>query len=377
MVPGSVPRNATFRMMRPVRLIIAFLLILTGVGYAPVVAQQENVYETELLGWTIEVSGPSYVLQNADLEEYPHGRGERVYITSVDSAGFVEVSFFDDEDTPEQTIELMLRDFDAASRSLEVLDTGFANDLHYALARFELEQGMSGYFYIEVAEDIDGNTDFAQSIYSLDADFLEQLSLAREEISLAGLQFLAEPVLDLETLVSEDQARLASTPEPVPTPDQGSYTYETNGAGLEVEGHIEFDFPLITRELDIMFLSSEHGYGVVGFIHQKSDSPETVMASVFVDAPVGAEAPVELYAESDDSRAFGVYRVQTQGETRAMVLEISSVSDGVWKVQGMAVTESEFETELANYQNDVTFNGEPLLGEVSIDDIIPILNDSD
>lgn len=378
MFPGTTSKNPGSTVVGRLRALVVCLTILAGLpvsaGFA---AQDDNVYEAELIDWTIEASGPNYMLQNVDLEEYPHGRGERIYITSVDSAGFVEVSFFDDEDSPEQTIELMLRDFESASRSLDVLDSGFADDVHYAFARFELEQGMSGYFYIEVAEDIDGNTDLSQSIYSIDADFLEQLEIARSEISLAGLSFLAAPVIDLDSIVRKDQALLASTPELVPTPDQGSYTFETNDAELVVRGNIEFDFPLINRELDIMYLSSAHGYGAVGFIYQDAESAEAVMTSVFVDAPVGEEAPVELHTESNDSRAFGVYRVETQGEIRAMVIEVTRLQEGVWQVQAMAVTESEFEPELAEYQNGVTFDGEALLGEIHADEIVSILNDND
>lgn len=378
MFSGKTPLSPSSVVTVPIRLVITVVLIFASLS-APsgVAAQDSNEYEAELHDWTISVSGPNYVLQNVSLEEYPHGRGERIYVTSVESAGFVEISFFDDEDSPEQTIELNLRDFESASRSLEVLDRGFANDVHHALARFELEQGMSGYFYIEVAEDIDGNVDLAQSIYTLDADFLDQLDIARTEISLAGLAFLADPAIDLESIITEDRALLASTPVPAATPDQGSYTFETNDAELVVGGEIEFNYPLVNRELDIMFLSSTHGYGVVGFYHQDADSAEAVMSSVFVDAPTGDEAPVELFAESDDARAFGVYRVETQGESRAMIIEVTAVSDGLWQVQAIAVTESEFASELAHYQSGVGFAGEPMLGGIVGDDIVFVLNDND
>src|SRR5699024_661026 len=134
-----------------------------------------------------------------------------------------------------------------------------ANDVNYAFARFQLETQVFGYLYMEVVEDVQGNTDVAQSFYSLDQDFLEQLDVARSEIQIDERPFLAEPVIGLEDLVAQDQALLASTPEPVPTPDQGSYTYQTVEVDLVVEGNIEFDFPLRNRELDVMFLESDHG----------------------------------------------------------------------------------------------------------------------
>lgn len=378
MVAYRTMPNQSSPITRRIRLVIACLVLVASIPFAVGAAAQPGTpYETELLGWNIDVTGPNYTLENVALEEYPHGQGERVYITSLESLGFVEISFFDDEDTPEQTVDLMLRDFDAASRSLEVLDSGFANDIHYALARFELEQGMAGYFYIEVAEDVVGNTDVSQSLYTLDSDFLEQLDLARSEISLEGLPFLAQPAIDLESKVSDDQVLLASTPEPIATPDQGNYTFRTTDVVLDVQGSIEFDFPLINRELDIMFLRSANGYGVAGFVHQEVESAEQVMAGIFLDAPPGDEAPVELYKESDNSRVFGVYRVETQGETRAMIIEITRIDDGLWQVEAMAVVETSFHTELVEYQSGVTLGGDPLLGDIDAEEVVMILNEND
>lgn len=358
------------------RMLVVLTLTIVPFAWAEVSAQEDGSYQAELIDWTIDVTGSDYVLQNVALEEYPHGRGERIYITSVDSAGFAEVSFFDDTDTPEQTIELNLSDFDAASNSLVVLERGAVGDIHYALARFELQQGMNGYFYIEVAQDIEGNIDLSQSLYSLDSDFLAQLELASSEISMAGLAFLQNPVIDLNAIVHADQDSLAATPQPVATPEQGSYTFEFADAVLVVEGAIGFDFPLANRDSDLMFLQSAQGYGVVGFINQDTKSAEVVLNSFFIGAPVGDEAPVELFLESDSVRAFGVYRIATQGEIRAMIIEVIQVSDGLWQVEAMAVTEAEFESSLIDYQSGVSLNGEPLLGNIEASEIVTILNSS-
>lgn len=358
-------------------LLIAVVLIPLVLWPSALGAQQgteSDPYRTDLLNWSIAVTGPNYTLVDVALEEYPHGRGERIYIASVESLGFVEIAFFDDEDSPEDTIDLMIRDFTSASQSLEVLEIGFANDMHFALARFQLHQGPSGYFYIEVAEDIDGNVDLAQSIYTLDAEFLTQLEIAQSEISMNGLAFLQEPVIDLETIIEADIALLASTPEPVPTPHRGTHTFETNATELVVDDPIEFDFPFTSSVLEVMYLQSQHGYGLAGFIHQESDSAEDVLASIFEGAPSGAEAPVEIYLESDGSHALGVYRIQTRGETRVMVTSIVNVDDDLWKVEAMAVTESEFAGELEGYHRGVTFDGEVFLGDIEADFIEDILN---
>lgn len=380
MNPDVTPAKDIRTFVWPRGLVLLVLSLLIGSlpmvsAYAYQDDSESDSYRTELLDWNISTTGPNYVLSDVALEEYPHGRGERIYITSVDSLGFVEVAFFDDEDTPEQTIDIMLRDFEAASTSFAVLDSGLANDIHYALARFDLGQGTYGYFYIEVAEDIDGNVDLAQSIYTLNTDFLEQLEIAREEISLGGLAFLANPVIDLPTIIADDTAMLESTPAPVATPQRGSFTFETRDAELVVDDPIEYDFPFSNNELEVIFLTSIHGYGVVGFIHQDADSADAVLGSVFVGAPAGSEAPVELFLETEGHRALGVYRVQTQDETRAMVIEVVELDDGLWQVQAMAVTESEFVSEFEGYRRGVTFNGQPFLNDIDLDVIVNILEE--
>lgn len=378
MIPDQPHRMSVTR--RAMFALVATSSLATVFAPTPAGARQQGTesdpYRTELLDWSIAVTGPNYTLVDVALEEYPHGRGERIYIASVESLGFVEIALFDDEDQPEDTIDLMLRDFRSASQSLEVLEIGFANDLHFALARFELHQGPSGYFYIEVAEDIDGNVDLAQSIYTLDAEFLPQLEIAQSEISMNGLPFLNEPAIDLQALIDADTVLLASTPEPVSTPQRGTHTFETNATELMVDDPIEFDFPLTSNVLEVMYLRSAHGYGLAGFIHQDADSASDVLSSVFVGAPTGAEAPVELYLESDDSYALGVYRVQTQGVTRVMVIAISDVGDGLWQVQAIAVTEHEFANELEGYHQGVTFDGETFLGEIDAEFVENILNEN-
>lgn len=358
--------------------LVALLAVLHPIHYSPVVSAQQGTeddpYRTELLDWSIAVTGPNYTLVDVALEQYPHGRGERVYIASVESLGFVEIALFDDNDSPEDTIDLMLRDFASASQSLNVLETGIVGQMHFALARFQLHQGPSGYFYIEVAEDIDGNVDLAQSIYTLDAEFLIQLDIARSEISLNGLPFLNEPVIDLDAIVAADIQLVASTPEPVTTPQRGTHVFETNSAQLVVDDPTSFDFPFTNSVLEVMYLRSDHGFGLAGFIHQHATSADEILTSVFVDAPSGAEAPVELFLESDGAHAIGVYRIQTQGETRIMVLTVTAAGDDLWIVEAIAATESEFANELDAYHRSVTFNGKAFLGEIDSDFIEGILD---
>lgn len=362
------------------RVVFCLLLITSSIMVfvaSPSAAQSGtpgDPYKAELLDWKISVSGPNYVLENVALEEYPHGRGERIYVTSVESLGFVEIAFFDDQDTAEDSIDIMLRDFASASTSFAVIDSGVDGDIHLALARFQIDKRLNGYFYVEIAEDIDGNTDVMQSMYSLDSDFMEQLAIAREEIDLNGMAFFADPVVDIDVLIQADEALLVSTPEPVKTLRQGTFEYDSGPATLQVSGVIGYDFAFVNDTLDVKFLESTNGYAVVGYIHQAADSADQVMASVFEGAPADSSAPVELHIESDENAAFGVYRITTTDESRIMVIQVQRLDDDLWMVQAMAVSESTFLSEFHAYQDGVSFDGNPLLEGVSIDEILAILD---
>ncbi len=353
----------------------ACLLLL--VLYTPLSAAQsgalEDPYKTELLDWSVSVSGPNYVLEEVSLEEYPHGRGERIYITNVDSLGFAEVAFFDDTDTPDQSLEIMLRDFESASTDFALLENGSDGNVHFALARFEIDHHLTGYFYIEIAQDVEGNIDVVQSLYSLNADFLEQIEIARGEIDLNGLAFLADPAIDLDSAIAHDEVLLDSTPD-VATPVPGSFTYESGDATLNIQPPVEYDFAYSNPPLDVRFLKTPNAYAVVGYISQTADSPEAVLGTVFIDAPVGDEAPQELHIESDADRALGVYRINTEGETRLMVVEIRRVSDDLWTVQALAAEQSVFSAEFETWQQAVEFDGDPLLNEIDPADVLQLLD---
>lgn len=357
-----------------VLLIVSSMMTLMAQPTAAQSGTSDDPYKAELLDWKISVSGPNYVLENVALEEYPHGRGERIYITSVDSLGFAEIAFFDDQDTAEESIDIMLRDFASASTSFSIVDSGIEGDIHYALARFQIDQDRTGYFYVEIAQDVDGNIDVMQSLYSLDADFIEQLTLARDEIDLDGMTFLADPVVDIAALIQADEALLASTPEPVVELKQGSFTYDSGPATLEVSGSIGYDFALDNETLDVKFLKSSHGYAVVGYIHQSANSADQVMASVFEGAPADSSAPVELHIDGDEDSAVGVYRITTSDETRIMVIQVQRQSEDLWVVQALAVSESTFVAEFQAYQDGVSFDGAMFLEGVSLDEIVAILN---
>src|SRR4051794_12795086 len=92
--------------------LIVMLLALTPGSALHVAAQTQafepDFYTSELTGVDIEISGSEFEITAADLQHYPNGKGEVVEIEPSTGISHAEVSFFDDSDTPEDTINVYL-----------------------------------------------------------------------------------------------------------------------------------------------------------------------------------------------------------------------------------------------------------------------------
>ena len=357
----------------------ALILVLALVGLTSPVqsanalqgSPELTTYEAELMDWNIQIAWPNFALQDAALEEYPHGRGERVYVSGVDTLAFAEIAFFDDEDTPEQTIAVMLNEFESTSQSFAIIDQGVSEGSSYALARFQISDEFSGYFYIEVAPDVSENVDVAQSLYTINVDFLAQLTLAREEISVAGNAFLGEPAVDLEALITADQ--LTSTPTAQATPAVSGYVFQATGSELRVQPPVTFDYPLIQDDLEAAYISSSSGFGFAGYMRQPTENAEKVIDAIFSQAPAGEEAPVRLHLQQDREQALAVYRIAIDGGYTVMVIEVTRVGTDLWQIEALAVSENDVLMELATFQQSVTIDEEPFLDSITVEEIDDIL----
>ena len=352
----------------------ALLLMLVPIG--PALAAQapdaETTYDAELLNWEIKVTGPTFALQDTALEEYPHGRGERIYVSGVDSLAFAEIAFFDDADTPDQTIDVMLSEFENTSQSFTTLDRGESDGVSYAFVKFQISDEFSGYFYIEVAPDVSGNTDFAQSLYTINEDFLTSLSLAQAEIIIQGNAFLGAPAIDLDAIVAADLA--AATPLAQATPARTGYTFQTVDGELQVQPPVTYDYPLLTNHLEAAYISSPVGFGFVGYQRQETDSAAAVIESIIAEAPMGEAAPRLLELQENGEHATAVYRIAIDGGFTIMVIDVTNVDANSWQIEALAVRESDFLAEMATFQQAVMVNGTPFLDAISVEEVDAILN---
>ncbi len=351
---------------------VIIAILLATVSWHPLAFAQSGssnqAYTSELTGWEVAVAGPDFALQDAAVEEYPHGRGERITIGGVDSHAYAEVAFFDDKDSPEQTIAVTMREFQATSQNFTILDNGSINGSSYALATFRLNENVSGYFYMEVEPDVVGNVDFAQSLFTLNLDFPEQLALASDQITVADQPFLSAPAVDVAARIAEHQAA-----NPVATPSLSSYEFETFPSTVEVRPPVSLDYSSNANGFEAVNVSTDTTYGILGYMQQEADTPVDVLDSIFAGAPRGDEAPRLVHSEESRERVFAVYRIHRDGDVTVMVVVVTAVAPNVWRVEALAGPEEGIAAELEVFQQSVTLDEAPFLDIGSGDTLTDIL----
>lgn len=182
------------------RVALAGTIAITGLlgATALAVAQDEpefepEYYESMLTGYEIEIGGSDFAIDDVIYQEYDDGENEQVYIESEFSSA--QVSFFDDSDSPEDTIELWISDLGEGMDSLEVVDNGEDGDVvwYYAEGTYE---DLDFVYYIQVTEDVDGNVDMLESVLTVEGELVNEIDAAQQDISVDGEAFMDDVDLD-------------------------------------------------------------------------------------------------------------------------------------------------------------------------------------
>ena len=193
------------------------LLMPTTAAFAQEQDFEPDFYESQLSGWEITVSGRAFEITAADLEHYSTGEGEVITIeTDLSSA---EVSFFDDADTPDESIDIYLDGLETVADDFVVADRGTEGDLSYAVVSFSYET-IPFIYYVQVTEDVVGNVDLFEALLAPEEAYAGELTTAQDEIAIDGDPFMDN--VDADELVDragnpESAASPAATPT---TPDE-------------------------------------------------------------------------------------------------------------------------------------------------------------
>lgn len=188
--------------IRPLATVVmaASLSLPVANAFAQTQDFEPDHYESQLSGFEVNVSGPNFQITAADLQHYSNGDGEVVTIDS--DSGSAEVSFFDDDDTPDESVDAYLSSLENATDNYVVVDRATDGDVTHALASFEY-QGVPFIYYVQVTQDVVGNVDFFESFLATTDNFGSEMSVAQDEIDIDGSSF-AEDVdpADLTDMVA-------------------------------------------------------------------------------------------------------------------------------------------------------------------------------
>lgn len=174
-------------------LIAALLFVLPLAGITRAAAQEQEftpeLYTSTLSGYEIEVSGPEFEIISAEMEHYSNGDGEIVRIQG--QLATLEVSFFDDGDTPDESIDAYLSGLEGSGAEIEVADRGITGDTSYAIVNV-LYEGLDVLYYVQVTQDVTGNVDLFEAILTTAETFELDLETAQEEVLVDGVPFMAD-----------------------------------------------------------------------------------------------------------------------------------------------------------------------------------------
>lgn len=366
------------RRLLPLLLALALVLAPTPTLAGQIQEFEPDYYVSDLTGMEIEVSGPVFEISEAELQQYSTGDGEIVHIGSETLAGNLEISFFDDGDTAQESVDIYLNSISGASDAIDVIDRGVDGNLHYAVALIEYE-AVDIVYYIQVEEDIQGNVDMLQAILTTTATLETDLIDAKAEVSVDGVPFLdnIDPE-ELAALVTSD-----STPggNDIATPADVESTITFEESGVEVGIGAEFSFlgePELRTDVEAVRIQGPNTQSMIA-VGQTGSTPEVVLnsfSSGIESSYTGAEMVEE---EIGDDNAWRLLSIPKEpGEPTFMLIIVDvDVIPGYELMQAHQVPSDSVAGSLAIIQGQVSLNGAPLMPDIDPEEIAEIAAGAD
>jgi hypothetical protein len=203
---------------------LAATLAITGIvgGLMPSAGQvaldfEPDYFKSDLTSLEVEVEGENFVIDEVFQQNYPNGENEQVYIHS-DYAN-LQITFLDDEDAPEDTIDLWISNLSDDMDSLEVVENGEEDDVVWYYAEGEYQDDTFVY-YIQVTEDVQDNVDMLESVLTLDGSLIDAMDAGQQEITVDGEGFMDNVDLDeLRELTGDEPSRDGAVDDGEDDPD--------------------------------------------------------------------------------------------------------------------------------------------------------------
>lgn len=379
-------------------LLVALIAVgLAGGPPAAVGAQradfEPDAYVSGLSDLEIEISGRDYEIYDAELQEYPHGEGEIVSISSL--TAFLQVAFFDDSDTNEQTLELFNESFASVVDDFEVIDEGGRRDTVYTFAATSYSD-ITFYYYTSVTEDVVGNVDVLQSIYSADTTFFDDLAVAQEDISIGGDGFLSTVEVDDLADMAGVTAGFSTQEDAGPDQDEANTSAEEPSAEEDEAGTGEDEpqrrraseadhvFEMVPSELvaegDAQVVNATYEAPVVEQVELQLEGSESMALIQLMRNPMSSESTLDFMLGSFQSGLDSLENIGTDatatsawsldygeagGDSSLVFIWVDSARyDRVHYVEVLIATEDTFLEDLDRLASQVSVDGEPMLSGV-------------
>lgn len=368
--------------IHPGRLVPLLLTLALVFGASPAVAGQiqdfdPDFYVSDLTGMEIEVSGPVFEITEAELQQYPTGEGEIVHVGSETLAGNLEISFFDDGDSAQESVDIYLQSISGAADSIDVIDRGVSGDLYYALAVIEYD-AVDIVYYLQVEEDIQGNVDMLQAILTTTLTLETDLVDAQGEVFVDGTPFMdnIDPVELADLLTGEgssDGTELATPADPVNT-----FTFEDSGVDVGIGPDFSFiGEPEQRTDVEAVRIQGPNTLSMiaVGQTGSTSDVVLNSFSSGIESSYAGSEVVEE---EVGDDYAWRLLAIPQELEEPTFMLIIVDVDivPGYELMHAHEVPSDNVAGSLAIIQEQVSLNGAPLMPEIDPEEIAEMAADA-
>lgn len=370
------------QMGRILRIAFVALLLALTPGSALLAAAQtqefeSDFYTSELAGVDIEVSGEEYAITAAELQHYPNGEGEVVEIESSTGFSHAEVSFFDDSDTPEDTINVYLGSMETAADSFELIDQGKSGDYHYGIALINYE-GLEIVYYVQVYEDLTGNVDLLEGFLGTADTYESLLATAQEDITVDGVGYMENVgASDLMALVNGGDS-LADPGSDDATPSSlNSVTLAQSNTLISVGADFSFvGDPTSNPDAEAVRIE---GPGTLSMVAVGETGATPVEAlDEFQNGLQSSNPDLEVIDrdEGDDSAWRVLYVPKPDGtETFMLVVADTTSVPGFELVQAHELPADDVAGSIVEIQNQIAVNDEPVLADIDSDDIEAITAD--
>jgi hypothetical protein len=339
----------------------------SGVGAQSLDAASDS-YVSELSGFEIEVIDDEFEIVRTALQEYEHGEGEVVQVSSTTAQ--IQISFFDDTDTNLETLELYSDAFSGDVDDFEVLDQGEDGDTVYLFAVATYQEA-SFLYYLSVTEDVTDNVDMLQQIYAPDTTFIDDLKVAQDSILIDGDGFLedvdADDLASLADLPTGMQDDPEETQEATVEDDPGEEPDSGTRGSLDGETH---KFELSEAELvlsdDVSVTNVLLQEPVVEQVQLQLSDSEAVGS--------GMDALENLGTDADRSSAWSLDVGTVNGEETVIYIRVDqSRYEDVHYIEMMIGPEETFMEDLQAFGDGVEIDGVPMYADADVDLLEPLL----